>query len=329
MTVEKALSQVETGIAATLLGADPKTAYRNLAQLIHPDKVDGKLKKRAQEAFAKLSRMYAEVNGKLAASTEKVIGNWIVGEPLAKGDICDLYRARNAKDENQKAVFKLARDARDADLLEEEFVNLGILNGFKDSDNFKKYLPRVVDRVEASGRRANILSQAEESHSLADIIGLYPSGIDFRHCVWVANRALSALGFIHSVGVVHGAVIPEHILLGPVTHSMTLVDWCYSVSAESKRHIPAIVKDRKDLYPPEVSRRMPAHPATDIYMLFSSLAATGTKIPKQFNGLFDWALAASPKSRPDSAWELQDRFLQVARDTYGEPKYIKLEIPVT
>ena len=212
MTVEKALSQVEVGVAATLFGSNPKTAYRNLAQLIHPDKVDAKLKKRAQEAFAKLSRLYAELNGKPAASTHKVIGNWLVGDPLAKGDLCDLYRAQSVKDENLKAVFKLARSPKDADLLEEEYVSLGILNGFKGSDNFKKYLPHVLDRLEASGRRANVVSLAQESHTLADIIGLYPNGsLDFRHLVWMANRALSALGFAHSAGIVHGCVIPQHL----------------------------------------------------------------------------------------------------------------------
>lgn len=327
MTTNEAINLVSTAkTAALLFGSDPKKIYHDLAMALHPDTVDKKYKSTAIHVFTKVSQMYAELNGK-HSTIEKVIGQWVVGEPLAKGDLCDVYNARSLRDDSVKAIFKLARSPKDTDLLEQEFVSLGILHK-ADGDNFKKYLPKVLDRVEASYRRANVIAISENSHSLEDIMGLYPYGIDFRHAIWMINRALSVLAFSHANGIVHGAITPDHLLYGPVSHSLTLIDWCYSVSAESKKYIPAIIVKNKHIYPDEVLRKMPAHPATDIYMLFASIKRAA-KPPKEFKAIFEWCMAESPRSRPKDCFDLQDRWLQTAKDVYGEPKYTKLEIPVT
>lgn len=329
--IEQTLQLIETTtVASKLFGvADPKTAYRQFAQLIHPDHVEPKLNIRAQQAFAKLSKLYAEINGKSIQPMAKVIGNWIVSDPFAKGDLCDLYNAQNVKDEKQKAIFKLARSPKDTDLLEEEYVSLGILNNSKEigADNFKKYIPKALERMEVSGKRANIISFASETHSLADLMELFPTGFDFRHCVWMLNRALSALGFIHLTGIVHGAITPEHLLYGPVTHSLTIVDWCCSTTLESNKHMPLVFSKWKDVYPPEINRKMATYTSIDLYMLFASMKLTKCRIPKRFNSLFDWVLVASPGSRPSDAFKVQERLISLADEEYGPVKYLKLDIP--
>lgn len=326
--VETALFLIETTAPAKLFGADPQKAYRDLAKLIHPDRVELRLNKRAKDAFAKLSQMYAALNGKAAAHAEQIVGKWIVGAPLAKGDLADLYHARSVTDETRVGVLKLARSPKDSDLMEQEYVSLGILHKHTGGDNFKRYLPKALDRFDASRRRANVLTVAVGARSLADIIALRPN-LDFRHVVWMVNRTLNVLGFAHECGIVHGAVLPEHLLFGPADHSLVLVDWCYSVSAESRKHIPAIVKAHANLYPVEVARRVAAHPAVDIYMLFATIKATGVAIPKRFKSIFDWALAASPRSRPIDAWELQARWADLAKEEFGPPQFIQLDIPIS
>lgn len=327
MTTTDAIKTVFAAInPEALFGSDPKGIYRRYAKLLHEDVVAVGVKDEAARAFRKLSDFYSQLNGD-HKPTEQVIGKWIVSSPLAKGDICDVYQARSVQDETIAAVFKLARSPRDSDLLENEYAHLGILHKQPD-DHFKQYLPKVLDRVDASHRRANIVTLALESMSLADIGRLVGPSLDFKHCVWFVNRGLNALGFAHRAGIIHGAVLPEHLLFGPKSHLLVLVDWCYSVTAESKKHIPAIVKSRKDLYPAEVLRRLPAKPATDIYMLFASIASIGNAIPKRFKPIFQHALAASPNSRPADAWALLDRWLAVAREEYGPAKYLELTIPV-
>ena len=54
-------------------------------------------------------------------------------------------------------------------------------------------------------------------------------GVDPRDAAWMWRRLLVALGFAHRAGVLHGAVLPEHVLIHPGEHGLVLVDWCYSV----------------------------------------------------------------------------------------------------
>lgn len=333
-TVEQVLTLIERAtIATTIFGktTDPKIEYRKFAQVIHPDHVDISLKTRAENAFTKLTKFYNEAVGKIPPVTPvvKIIGKWIISEPLAKGDLCDLYRSSKVADENQKGIFKIVRSPKDNDLLEQEYVSLGLLHSatIKGTETFKKYFPKVIERLEASGRNASVLSTAPESHSLADLISLFPKGFDFRHCIWMLNRTLSAFQYMHEIGIIHGAIFPEHLMFGPITHSLTIVDWCYSVTKESKKHIPAMINVHKDLYPVEVVRKLPPHTGTDIYMLFAAIKATGCTIPKRFKPLFDWALLVSPNARLGDPFVAQKRLVDLAVEEYGPAKYLKLDIP--
>ena len=56
----------------------------------------------------------------------------------------------------------------------------------------------------------------------------YPD-INSRHLVWIFNRLLTVLGFVHGLGVTHGAVLPEHILIRKRDHALMLIDWSYAV----------------------------------------------------------------------------------------------------
>jgi hypothetical protein len=145
----------------------------------------------------------------------------------------------------------------------------------------------------------------------------------------MVNRSLSVLGYTARQGVVHGAVLPPHLLFHPTEHGLKLADWCYAVTAESKKHIPAMLKDYKDYYPPEVKRKDQPTPSLDVFLLFQTFLASGVQIPKRFIGIFDHCLAQSPRSRPKDAWEVQDRWVELAKEEYGPPTFLRLEIPVS
>lgn len=327
MTTADAISLIEGAKSAeSLLGSEKDKRFKELAGLVHPDRADAKLKVRAERAFNRLVEFRNGKNIKSIAG-EAIIGNWIVGSPVSKGDICDVYHCQRKDNHRVNGIFKIARSPGDTDLLEQERFILKYLAD-KKPENFSKYLPMVLDSLDASGRRANILTPAD-GLSLSEISALFGSSLDPRHLVWMLNRSLSILGFIHKHGIVHGGVLPAHLIFGPKTHGLMLVDWCYAVTAESKKHISAIVKDYAVLYPPEVSRKNPGTPETDIYMLFASIRNMQAQLPKRFRGLFDWCMAASPKARPSEAWEVQERLVTLAREEYGEPKYIELIIPVS
>lgn len=311
-------------------GTEPSNKYREFAKLLHPDKLPPRTryKIRAIQAFEKLTEMYAKLSGKTPIPSATMIGGWVVTEPFCSGDIADLYHCTDKS--TDKLIFKIARETGDNDLIEAEYAHLKMLAGKDGFEQFGRYMPKIVGGLEASGRRANILTNGTEIDglSLASIIEMFPTGLDFRHIIWMGNRALSALGFAHRYGVIHGAVIPEHLIYGPASHGLYLIDWCYSIHTESKDHIKALVDKRASLYPPEVGRKFAACPQTDIYMLMNCLrSAAGYKIPKRFAGLFDHCLVMSPKSRPADAWNVLDKWKTLAEQEYGAARYIKLEIP--
>ena len=327
MTTQQAFKKiVEAKTAAALFGDDKNAMFKRLAKLVHPDMVDGKMKARAHEAFTKLNRLYAEANGKAEPFSIMKIGSWIVKGSLAKGEIADLYGAVSEKDD--EAVFKIARAAKDNDLMEAEAESLKKLWKSATTDNFKKYLPQMFESFKASGRRVNVLMSAGKYHrSLVDILSQYPGGLDFRHIVWMMNRLLSVLGYIHEQGIVHGAILPEHLLYQTEDHGLMLVDWCYSV--EQGKPIRAIVKAHKSYYPPEVLKKRGASPATDIYMAAKVMLLAAERVPIRFRALLEeWCLVESVRARPQDAWGLQERWETLAKEEYGSPKYVRLEMVV-
>jgi hypothetical protein len=123
MTTAEALSLVERAGDARVVFKNPveaKKRFRELAQLIHPDKVAPEHRARATAAFAKLEGFRDAVNGKPLAPT---LGEWTVDSALVRGGVADLYLA-SARDVT--AVIKLARLPKDNALLASEAEALEI-----------------------------------------------------------------------------------------------------------------------------------------------------------------------------------------------------------
>ena len=325
MNTEQAIRLIaKAKTAADLFGDDKDILFKRLAKLVHPDVVGAKMKASAHEAFTKLGRFYAEANGKVEPFSATKIGSWIVKGPLAKGEIADLYEA--ASDKHEEAAFKIARMAKDNDLMEAEAESLKKLWKPAQTDNFKKYVPQIFDSFKASDRQANVLELAGKHHrSFADILSQYPNGLDFRHIVWMMNRLLSVLGYAHRQGIVHGAILPEHLLYQTEDHGLMLVDWCYSISVGKSAR--AIIKNYKSYYPPEVLKKRAVGPSTDIYLAAKVMLLAAERVPARFRALLEeWCLAESMGARPQDAWLLQERWETLARAEYGPPKYVRLEI---
>jgi hypothetical protein len=53
---------------------------------------------------------------------------------------------------------------------------------------------------------------------------------------------------------------------------------------------------------------------------------TAEVIPARFKPLLDWCLADSAKARPQSAWDVQDKWGKLAQEEFGKPRYLKLTL---
>lgn len=335
MTHDEAISIVESAPSPAALFPDlegAKALYRKLAKACHPDRDrrgdgDPDHARRAQLAFAKLSNFYAQRTG--AADRTKRLGDWTILGGLAKGSLCDVFEtARN----DTSAIIKIVRQPRDGGLLTQEAAVLKMFNK-KDGEligaGFLRYIPRWLASMSVGDRRANVLSRAEGCHTLESIRSQIAAPLDFRHVVWMGNRILELLGAIHRAGVIHGAILPQHLMYRPDDHGLILIDWTCSVQAAKGGKIPLISKRWVSHYPPEVALKRPTF-STDIYMAGQALryaAGHERNIPRRFRAVLDWMTAESPSARPGDAWEVQDRWKDVAKQEYGEVKFVELKLP--
>lgn len=96
-------------------------------------------------------------------------------------------------------------------------------------------------------------------------------GIDPEHVVWIFDRLLAGLNYLHANGVVHGDIKPQNIIIQPDRHSAVLIDFGLAMVKPTK-------KDHNIGYteyfsPPEqlLKERKPLIPETDLYSLGMSM----------------------------------------------------------
>ncbi|GAA2721774.1 molecular chaperone DnaJ [Actinocorallia aurantiaca] len=302
--------------AGEIFGSDPAEAvrvYHRMARLLHPDTgADG-------AAFTRLAAKWHSYGGGETVTITTRRHTYEVGSKLARGDLADLFEVAF---DGGSAVLKLPRDSADNDLLKRETVALRQLR--EDGDpQFLPYVPELVESLRYDGRSGNVITLLEGFHTLAEVKAAYPDGVDPRDAAWMWRRLLVALGFAHRAGVLHGAVLPEHVMIHPERHGLVLVDWCYSVSvrrsaADPSGRVPALVSGRASWYPPEVPGREPASPATDLFLAARCMTyLMGPKIPGPLRSFARGCTLGSQKKRPSDAWRLLEEFDELLERLYG------------
>ncbi|TQS46935.1 lipopolysaccharide kinase InaA family protein [Cryptosporangium phraense] len=292
--------------AETITDAD----YRRLRRIVHPDAAPLGSEGIATSAFTRLTELW-----------ESRIGPYtVLGDPIT-GDLADLFRVRSAKG---TALLKVARDPADNDLLETEAA---VLRRRKQKPAF---FPRLFDTLvmddDGDRRAANVLEHCAGFVSLAEVERAYPDGLDPRDAAWMWRRLLVALGAAHRAGVVHGAVLPEHVLIHPAEHGLVIVDWCYAVIGRGP--IPALVARYRDAYPPEVPAKEPATPATDLYLASGlMLRLMGPRVHPALRRFADGCRLARPRMRPQDAWRLLAELDDLLHRLYGPRRFREFSVP--
>jgi hypothetical protein len=257
-----------------------KHRFNEFVKIVHPDQNPDV--KDAGVHLARLVSLRKEAEALLAkgayglprkAAIDAVLrsraGIYKVTEEFHSGELADLFRATS--DGGSPCLLKVVRQPRDNDLLDFEARTLGELHrqtGEK-ARVFQKYLPKLIDTFalveNRVNRKVNVIDEAAGYYSFAEIKETYPDGLDTRDAAWMIRRAFEGLGWVHSLGYVHGAVLPEHLLVHPVEHGARIVDWSYAV--RTGQRITAISAARKNMYPGSVMRREPATPSVDVQMV--------------------------------------------------------------
>ncbi|GGM43226.1 hypothetical protein GCM10011608_29870 [Micromonospora sonchi] len=295
-----------------LFGLDePDRRYRELVAVLHPDRlgrVGPGVRAEATEAFVRVTTRWR-------ARRETVLRGYRCGRPAHSGDLADLY------DVGADRLLKLPRDPRDNDLMDREERALRRL-AERGDPRWLPYVPRLVDsfahRDAATGaeRRIIVLATAPGLHSLVEVRRSYPDGLDARDVAWMWRRLLVALGLAHRAGVVHGAVLPPHVLIEPDAHGVVLVDWCFSTDPDGI--VPALVPGYQEWYPAEVTDRRPGGPGTDIAMAARCMTwLMGRRAPRELLTFARGCRQRVLRARPDDAWRLLGELDEVLHRLYG------------
>jgi hypothetical protein len=288
---------------------NPGRRYRELARALHPDLASGPA---ATEAFIRLARLWEDRHG-------AAMGAYRLVDRRYEGDLADLY------DVGAATLLKLPRSPANNDLMEREALALRTMEEQGDP-RFLPYVPRLLetfrhrDRVTGADRQVNVIGAVPNLRSLAEVRAAYPDGVDPRDVAWMWRRLLVAVGFAHRGGLVHGAVLPTHVLIEPDEHGLVLVDWCYSAVAGDR--IPALVPEFADWYPVEVHRRQSPGPGTDIAMATRCMTyLMGPKAPGPLGSFAAGCALSSLDARPDDAWRLLDELDGVLANMYGPRRF--------
>jgi len=281
--------------------------------------------------------------------TKVVVGHRVfkVMDRLAIGSVCCVYRCRFESGSKQvEGIFKIARDACTNELVSNEATILRQLLVSDKSRRFGPFLPKLEetmamgDGAAEPARIANILRMddqirsPDELYTLAEIRSQYPNGLDARHVAWIWRRLLSVLGFVHGQDVVHGGVLPMHVLVEPLEHKLLLIDWCCAVdqASKSRQPIAILAGGYHEWYKREDALRLPPARGLDVGLgarcmieLLGGDAELGQFPSSVEPGLqrhFTRCLGGESAIRPD-ALKLLDEFDRLIKDLAG-PKQLPL-----
>lgn len=269
------------------------------------------------------------------------IGNnyWGIGNPIAKGDISDVYAGLRARWPTELVIIKILRDRRDKVPFDKEWEILGVLqqSNAPGADLFSMLLPQPVIHGDISmgvhaGQRANIFRWSSGfNHTLEEVMRVYPKGIPPRASIWIWRRILEILSFIHNSGMIHGAVLPSHLLVQDNEHGVKLIGYS---AADCPGEKLRILSPQHEFFYPKSTRSLSVQ--LDIAMSARCMSAilggnpeTGT-LPKTVPirlAEFIQQLAQSDTSTKVTAWSLREELGAIAKDVFGESQFIPIVMP--
>lgn len=315
--------------------ADIKSTYRKLLKTVHPDVVDERNRLEANDVLWKLAGMYEEAiralsDGTFGAPKPILVlrSNGLLHEGLTKQtrwfDMTTGFAARSTSGaQSQASLLKVAKRPQDNDLMVREADALRVLAD--SGDEHVMYYPVLLDSlVVPDGRRrirANVTIQLDGFVNLEEVRQRYPGGIQPLDMGWIWRRVLWALGGVHEANLLHGAVVPSHIMINPTLHGVVLVDWCYSLQRTGSGFpvLNAIVGRHRNWYPESVLNRTAPTASLDLALAARSMQYVmgSASVPPVMQRYFS---RIGNGTTHESAYELLAQFDQIL-ERLGAPYY--------
>lgn len=334
-----------------------------LASLVHPDHVSPQDSAEAGEAFRLLNELRHAAEdaiergaydapitpkdpGSATSGYSEIVsskGTYRLSQKIfAEGDFSLLYRGVLLGATAIPVIAKIAREPADNSWLEKEAVLLKRVADAKAKTpllSISPFLPNLLDTLFVEGEggrryRANIARFVPGMVSVADIMRAYPNGLDAPQAAWVGRRIIAQVLAASMLGVTHGAITPDHVLVNPVSHEPLHIGWGHALTSGRVTHV---IDRWRDMYPPEVFKKADADYRTDIYMAVATIVrllggdvaskALPASVPSEMARLILRCLDTSPSRRPQDGRALLDEFTRIVRSVWGST-YRQLDMPV-
>ncbi|MFZ5896022.1 MAG: hypothetical protein ACOY0T_33510 [Myxococcota bacterium] len=247
---------------------------------------------------------------------------------LATGHSSDVFLAERATRLSERLVVKRLRAREDAELFENEQRVLAALanSGEQGASYFTTLLPQRVAYVAQGGEISAVFREPIGFvHTLESVAIAHGFALDPRHAVWIGRRVLELLSFVHRSGFVHGAVLPAHVLIHADEHGARLVG--FSCAATAGTHVERIDPRFEPIYPEEMLSDRGVSPRDDLSMLARCLLWAMSALPQVPNPLAEFLNELASGAGAGDAWQAQQHLSQVARESFGAPRFVKLEVP--
>jgi hypothetical protein len=273
---------------------------------------------------------------------------YLVEGRLARGESTDVYLASRIGRVTERVVLKILRALGDADLLVREWKILHALHASEaqGAPFFHTLLPQpvakgTVDDGDGIARLAVVYRwRSGFQHTMEDIARVYAAsgrrGVDGRAAVWMWRRVLDLLGWVHHSGHVHGAVLPQHLLVHPRDHGVVLCGWSCATAIAARERLPARSAIGEAYYPESMlsAANGVASPATDVAMSARCIARVlgadspgATLLGAVPDKLATLVRTVSEGKSGDDAWALRKRVGEVAGEIYGPPRFERFDMP--
>ena len=339
-----------------------KAQYRTLVRMTHPDQVEVAERALANSVFPEVVRFYERATAAAKAGhydepvarataaspspadvilTSATTSYTIGPNPWALGDFSNLHLGRNAA--GLEVLVKVASGVANNSYLAHEATFLRRALSLRAATGLKPYLPELLDSLtvtEAGNEqyRVNVFRYKPGYVSLTDIHLAYPKGLDPKDAAWIWRRLIAQALSAEVLGVVHGAIVPDHLLVHPETHEPLHIGWVHSVERPQERQarITTVIDRFRDWYPPEIFARAIPSLQTDLYMVGKTMIylaggdVARNRFPSHYPPIMKDTVARlvaeNPRDRPTDGHALLREFTTGIRSVWGT-KFRPLSLP--
>lgn len=266
--------------------------------------------------------------------------HWSIEKLIGQGEISDVFTGRLARWPSELVVIKVLRDESNADRFENDWtiVNTLMKSKVNGAEFYSSLLPQPVlhGKIAAgsfTGKQTSIYRwQSGFKYTLADVMQVYPEGVEPRKIIWVWRRILEMLNFIHLSGYFHGSVTPENLLIQENDHGVRLVGYSQAgkISDTEKRPLGSIVARISGSE--RLSRQMDLiMSARCMVALLGGDVKTGqlsAAVPQQLARVVQRLVSADEISaRGEDAWRIREELGRIADEVYGPPVFCPINLP--